>query len=493
MTTAVASPALAYAGNDLTYSVQVANLGPDTANSVDLTDVLPTGAVFASVATNQGSCSFASGTVTCNLGDLSSGASATITIAVTPTIAGTNMNTATASSSTSDPVPANNEAATSVDVGGQTCTIVGTQANDPSLNGTSGNDTICGLRGNDTIFGGIGNDILVGGSGVDALRGDAGNDSLFGGAGNDGLNGGTGAADVARYDPAPAPITANLGTAAATGEGTDSMSSSSIEGLVGSAFADTLTGSNNPESLSGLAGNDSLSGGGGIDILQGGSDNDSILGGNANDQLYGQAGNDTLNGGPGTDLVRFDEAPGPITASLTNLTATGDGNDTFVANSLEGLVGSPFGDSLTGGAGADGLYGLGGNDTLSGLAGGDRVEGGVGDDSMLGGLNNDTLLGLAGDDVIDGGAGVDVASFEFASSGVTVNLTNLTATGEGADTFASNTSRTSWARRSLTRSLGTVSPTNSKAKTVTTSCTALQEMTHCWGEWGRPARRGPRE
>ena len=126
--------------------------------------------------------------------------------------------------------------------------------------------------------------------------------------------------------------------------------------------------------------------------------------------------------------------PAPVTATLsTPFTATGDGSDSFVSGSIEGLVGSAFADILTGTSQADGLYGLGGNDTLYGLAGADRVEGGVGNDSMFAGNGNDSLLGLAGDDRMNGGAGVDVASFEFAViSGVSADLTNLTATGEGS-------------------------------------------------------------
>jgi uncharacterized repeat protein (TIGR01451 family) len=419
--TTAASPDPASAGNDLTYTVQVANLGPADASTVTLSDMLPVGPVFASVATTQGSCSQASGTVTCNLGNVPNGATETITIVVTPTAVGNITNTATTTSSSPDNITGNNQSARAVSVQGWTCTIIGTQAND-TLNGTNGNDTICGLGGKDTISGNNGNDILLGGLGGDSVSGGAGNDSLLGGADADSLDGGNGMSDIARYDFAPAGVTASLTSSSATGgDGTDTLAANTIEGIIGSAFADSLTGDGGTNELNGRAGNDSLFG------LAG------------NDNLIGDAGNDSIDGGVGFDTVRYDSAPTGVTVSLAAGTASGgDGADTFVLNSIEGMVGSSFNDVLTGDGRANIIDGGAGNDTLFGLDGDDTyLLGGAGDDSLQGGNGNDQLVGNAGTDTLNGGSGFDWALYYAAPSGVTVSLTAGTASGgDGNDTLA---------------------------------------------------------
>jgi len=98
------------AGDAIAYTVTVNNLGPNPALNVSLTDNLPGGVVFTSATPDQGSCSQAGGAVTCNLGDMASGASATVSIVVTTTAPGTLTNSATATSDTLDLNPANNSA-----------------------------------------------------------------------------------------------------------------------------------------------------------------------------------------------------------------------------------------------------------------------------------------------------------------------------------------------------------------------------------------------
>jgi Ca2+-binding RTX toxin-like protein len=60
------------------------------------------------------------------------------------------------------------------------------------VDGTLGNDILCGGGGDDIIRGRGGNDLLIGGSGDDLLKGARGNDALIGGAGYDLLIGGAG-------------------------------------------------------------------------------------------------------------------------------------------------------------------------------------------------------------------------------------------------------------------------------------------------------------
>jgi uncharacterized repeat protein (TIGR01451 family) len=104
------------AGNQLTYTLDVVNAGPDTATNVLVTDSLPGTTTFVSgtwtnnSAVTSGSCSESGHLVTCSLGVILSGGTATVTIVVTvdPTVRGTITNVATVSSDVSDPTPADN-------------------------------------------------------------------------------------------------------------------------------------------------------------------------------------------------------------------------------------------------------------------------------------------------------------------------------------------------------------------------------------------------
>src|SRR5205807_4538036 len=69
------------AGNNLTYTIGVANTGPSDAGAVSLTDKLPAGTSLVTAAPSQGTCSGTT-TVTCNLGALANGAAAGVTLTV---------------------------------------------------------------------------------------------------------------------------------------------------------------------------------------------------------------------------------------------------------------------------------------------------------------------------------------------------------------------------------------------------------------------------
>jgi uncharacterized repeat protein (TIGR01451 family) len=104
--------AFAQSGGTLTYSIAVNNGGPAGATGVTVNDPLPAGETLVSATPSQGTCS---GTVTCNLGSIASGGSATITIVVTVTAGcgSTITNTATVSGEQSDPDTSNNTSSTS--------------------------------------------------------------------------------------------------------------------------------------------------------------------------------------------------------------------------------------------------------------------------------------------------------------------------------------------------------------------------------------------
>ena len=111
------SPDPVSVANPLAYTLFVANNGPDDATGVTVTNTLPAGVLFLSASSTQGTCSEAAGVVTCLLGDMISGNSETVNIAVTaPFTAGTINNTATVSGNETDPVSGNDTAVESTTV-----------------------------------------------------------------------------------------------------------------------------------------------------------------------------------------------------------------------------------------------------------------------------------------------------------------------------------------------------------------------------------------
>ncbi len=96
------------AGGNLNYTISIANSGPGAASSVVLSDVLPAGATLVSALSSQGSCGGTT-TVTCSIGTLSNGGSATVSIQLSsPLQPGTVSNTATVSATQVDPNSTNN-------------------------------------------------------------------------------------------------------------------------------------------------------------------------------------------------------------------------------------------------------------------------------------------------------------------------------------------------------------------------------------------------
>jgi uncharacterized repeat protein (TIGR01451 family) len=119
----VNGPASVSFGGSATYVLTVVNTGSASAAQVVLTDNLPPiGASVQSAIASQGSCQLSRTTVTCNLGSMAPGSSASITLAETLLAQGSNQALAqiedVSGVPVADPTPANNSASV-------TTTIVG--------------------------------------------------------------------------------------------------------------------------------------------------------------------------------------------------------------------------------------------------------------------------------------------------------------------------------------------------------------------------------
>ncbi len=109
------------AGDDLTYNLNVTNLGPSSAADVVVTDALQSGLVLSSAVPSQGSCAGTS-TIRCSLGSLAATTPnnvATVMITVRVPLnfpQGQLVNTGVIESPTPDPVPGNNSSTVTVSV-----------------------------------------------------------------------------------------------------------------------------------------------------------------------------------------------------------------------------------------------------------------------------------------------------------------------------------------------------------------------------------------
>lgn len=204
---------------------------------------------------------------------------------------------------------------------------------------------------------------------------------------------------------------------------TDTTDEASGDGftLDGTASGESLTPASSGDVLSfftvkGLAGNDTITTLGGNDFIEGGADND------------------TIDCGSGNDTLVFESAGSGITfnLSLTSAQVTGGaGTDTLATTNCENILGSDYGDTLTGNSAANILLGENGSDSLFSSQGNDEVDGGAGDDTIAAGSDNDTIRGGTGIDQMRGGAsgdgptsgtvGQDTFSFDDGDSGIGAN------------------------------------------------------------------------
>jgi Ca2+-binding RTX toxin-like protein len=272
---------------------------------------------------------------------------------------------------------------------GATLTFIGSDGADvfrmPAASGVR--LTAQGGGGGDTIIGAQAADVLSGGADDDTIVGAEGDDTVNGGAGGDSLNGGAGA-DTISFEGSSVGVSVRLDTGMATGGDAQGDSFTSFENILGSAYSDILIGSAGVNLL--------MAGPGGADILEG-------LGGA--DQLFGH-----LNA-----AASYASSNAAVNVNLTTGIGTGGHAEGDQYNSIHGLIGSAFGDTLIG----DDIF-----------YAGNTLDGGAGNDTLRGMNGFDVLIGGAGADTLDGGSGIDAVSYVGSNTAVTVMLaTNVVSGG----------------------------------------------------------------
>jgi uncharacterized repeat protein (TIGR01451 family) len=101
VTTSVGSAV--FLGQSTTYTITVYNNGTSGAIGVTLSDQLAAGMTLNSVTTTAGTCNSSGNPVTCNLGNMNSGANVTVTVVETATTSGAYANTASVTDSATSP------------------------------------------------------------------------------------------------------------------------------------------------------------------------------------------------------------------------------------------------------------------------------------------------------------------------------------------------------------------------------------------------------
>jgi len=102
-------------GQNVTYNITVTNNGPSAATSVSLTDTLAAGLVLVTATPSQGTCT-GSGPVTCTIGTLAGGASATVAVVASAAATGSYTNTASVTNASQPDFNTGNNSYTAVAV-----------------------------------------------------------------------------------------------------------------------------------------------------------------------------------------------------------------------------------------------------------------------------------------------------------------------------------------------------------------------------------------
>ena len=134
-------------GSQSTYVATISNAGPSSASEVELTAPLLSTGVLVAATPSSGSCSTATD-VSCDLGTLGSGATATVSLIVSQLTPGNATTTVQVSASQVDPNLADNQAALTATITGSTYTVAPTLVSmTPSTILAGSSDTVVTISG----------------------------------------------------------------------------------------------------------------------------------------------------------------------------------------------------------------------------------------------------------------------------------------------------------------------------------------------------------
>ncbi len=253
-----------------------------------------------------------------------------------------------------------------------------------------------------------------------------GNDVLEASSAPDAFDGGAGF-DYVSYVHADGGVVVNFGNNTSGGAAAGDTYRN-VEGILGSRFGDALTGDENANNLFGFSGDDAIFALGGTDFVKGEDGNDTLNGGSGDDTLDGGAGGDIIAGGAGFDYVSYVDSTTNVIVNLGN-NQNGAGAAGDVISEVEGILGSRFGDALTGDENANNIFGNAGDDAIFTLGGADFVKGEDGNDTLNSGSGDDMLDGGAGADRLEGGDGFDYARYDNSAGRVLLDLIFSNGTG----------------------------------------------------------------
>ncbi len=344
-----------------------------------------------------------------------------------------------------------------------------------SITGGSNSDTITGSNSDDTINGGLGLvDRLSGGLGNNTLIGGGGaNDYYTMGRGNDTIVGSASTWDLLFYDTSTAGIVVNLTNstqsyvnslgatrtvAAFSGDNLGvtaadatsysigdhytvlSGTSTSINDVRGSGFADMIFTGSDDMNYYASGGNDILYGSTGSVNYFSYSQNDSFFGGSGNDSYYFSFGTDVADGGTGFNTIRTSSIFGSLYNMVAYLDANADTNSNGTADYIDRGVtsltngGNTYTGFEYGWANAtswsnatliknfDNMVGSVSNDYLVGNNNDNQINALAGNNTIFGLGGNDIITAIDGSNTIDGGGGSDMVNFQYAA---TVNSGSL--------------------------------------------------------------------
>ena len=307
-------------------------------------------------------------------------------------------------------IPKTFEVVTEVNMNGQTDGA--TPDPDLTVHGVLARVSLLGGTGDDELSGrgtGVRNAqamlspmFLTGRGGSDTVSGGDGDDQIFADqdapAGADTYEGNFGA-DIMDFSTVSGGVSVSLngvpddGTSC-PGPSCEGDDVGSVEHIVGGPGNDVLVGTAGHQELEGRAGHNVLRGGAGPDTLRSSPN-----------------GADEVHGGTGRDTMTYEDhfSPPGVDVSLDDVANDGQpGEGDNVGSDIEVLIGSGFGDHLTGRSRPDHIFGMAGDDVLSGLGGKDVLDGGSpgqtqdGSDVFHGGPGVDTVVedGPSGDLVL---------------------------------------------------------------------------------------------